>query len=164
MGPHGHPRDEEPRHDLLRRGTVPHELEHLPLSIGQLDAASVAEGDPAPAAAFAKLLDQQRHELARQRPLPLQDALQGQRAIASARCPSKRYPEAPARRASEKWAGGSSCVQAVERPFPGVGRLRGLKQLQCVGPALDAEFLDDCADVATHRHLRDPESIGDLTC
>jgi hypothetical protein len=34
---------------------MPHELEHLPLSIGQLGAASAAEGDPAPPAAFSDL-------------------------------------------------------------------------------------------------------------
>ena len=34
---------------------MPHELEHLPLSIGHLGAASASEGNPAPAAAFAEL-------------------------------------------------------------------------------------------------------------
>jgi hypothetical protein len=34
---------------------MPHELEPLPLSIGQLGAASAAEGNPSPAAAFAEL-------------------------------------------------------------------------------------------------------------
>src|SRR5439155_1289226 len=79
MRAYGDRRDEQPRCNLIRREALLHQLEHFPLTVGELHPAPPDEWYATPPLALAKLLDQQSDQAAGQRSLSLQHASQRER-------------------------------------------------------------------------------------